>query len=490
MHFKDSGHMNIARNVLLILSGVLWAIWIQPHTLAARNLIIIVGSVLGIYVIVGYAQKLVTISLTNKGLWALVCILLLIVWVIAHYVFFSRNPDLQWRELTSIWKRIVLAIPFAIAAGFSLAVRRGSQYSNLSIKTDWPTLIMTAALCIPTVLFLIRYGITHNPNWEHFPNSLKLLNPPSSWYIPKTGYVFFCLPVLALALVNLIQVLKQNFFASKKTYRQVFINLTIVLAVIIVFYLGNIKNGMAYSFILILIGVFFGIKTILKIKKTHTNQIVKKNGYIFMAMIILFAIILLAITHHHLDKNDSWKTLLADTKVALQTDRYDHWKYYGQKGYPQNEFGKTVSITNYERIAWAKVAISFVDNYPLGYGLVLESYRYIAQEIYTDSKLLQSHSAWLDLLLGLGIPGVCLLGLAATLTLISLLSMKDHNHYFNSKIAWFLSSMLLCMLTTEVAQKVYIDALIFCIIFSASYCIMSQALSASNPINLNKSNIA
>lgn len=110
-------------------------------------------------------------------------------------------------------------------------------------------------------------------------------------------------------------------------------------------------------------------------------------------------------------------------------------------------------------------------DYPLGYGLVLESFRHIGKEMYPDSRLLQSHSGWLDLTLGLGIPGSGLILLAGLFALTALWRLQKEGDDFARYPRWFLFSLLLCMLTTEVAQKVYIDALLFTIVLVSSYSI-------------------
>lgn len=486
MDLKSAAITDRLGSILLVLFGLLWAIWIQPHTIAARNIFLIAGSVLGIYVIFISQSQLRKVSLGNPGLWALICIGLLLVWVVFHYFFLSRNPQLQWEELTGIWKRIIISIPFAFAVGISFAAR-AYEYSHGARKSIWPMIILVLSLSVPTLLFLVRYSLTHHLIWIGWPEAFRLIYPPSSWYIPKTGYVFFCLPVLALAVADLLRIGKLYANSHKYILIRVVFDILAILSVLSVFYLENIKNGMIYSLALIVAGfLFWSSKLVLSLVRPSEKNLSKRSGYYSIALVLFMAIMFFVITKNHIEKNESWKSLVADTKIALQTEKYDHWKYLGQKGYPENEFGKTVSITNYERAAWAKIALTFVDDYPFGYGLVLESFRHIAKEMYPESSLLQSHSAWLDLLLGLGIPGACLIAVSGTFALLGLRSRKANNSHVNAYMTWFLASMLLCMLTTEVAQKVYLDALIFCIIVSASYCIMNQALEFSNINELNR----
>lgn len=141
-----------------------------------------------------------------------------------------------------------------------------------------------------------------------------------------------------------------------------------------------------------------------------------------------------------------------------------------------------VSVTNYERMAWAKEGIKLAIQNPLGYGLIERSFGHLAKLNWPDSKLHQSHSGWIDLTLGLGIPGILLI-LSSLLLLL--------HHIFKSAgqqgggtiatqsiypaMAWCaIFSLLIIWCTTEISQKVYFDDLIF-------WLALASGLSLGNP---------
>lgn len=109
--------------------------------------------------------------------------------------------------------------------------------------------------------------------------------------------------------------------------------------------------------------------------------------------------------------------MFADLTVAEQLEKIDAWKDYGARGYPVNELGMMVSETNYLRAVWARVALGFIQDMPLCYGLVCKSFGDIAAEKWPESTLFQAHSAWLDLTFGIGVPGVLLLLMAGVIAL-------------------------------------------------------------------------
>jgi len=167
----------------------------------------------------------------------------------------------------------------------------------------------------------------------------------------------------------------------------------------------------------------------------------------------------------HIQKNDSWKTLFADIKVAQRLDDSDAWKDYGANGFPKNELGAVVSGTNYLRAAWAQAALDFIVEKPLGYGLIFKSFGAIALEKWPESTLDTSHSAWLDLTLAIGIPGVTLIFLSGLLALISV--QRAAPYFWATTAFWLLVSIALLMVTTEVSRKGYIEALLFLVLWTA-----------------------
>lgn len=274
------------------------------------------------------------------------------------------------------------------------------------------------------------------------------------YYLPKTAYVCFCLPTLGVALGQLVRNIHQHRLC-------IWVNgiyLVTIPAVLFVFHAENIKNGVVYSAALLL--VFFGVLVFRNFRrhwaaKSAVVGVVLVIGSLFVA--------------NGIQNNDSWRTFVADAKVARDTQTYTHWKYNGAKTYPNNELGSMVSVTNYERVAWGKIGLKLIVQNPLGYGLVERSFGRLAKITWPDSNLHQSHSGWIDLGLGIGIPGLLLI-LASLQILIYQLAptnrgcnidaVGSHN-LFKVAAQWVLFSLLIMWCTTEISQKIFLDDLIF-----------------------------
>lgn len=436
--------------VQLVLFAILYAVWILPETIYLRHVCLIVGAALGLYQIVHFRALLVKKSAIP--VWLL---LGLFVWAIFHLLFLSSNVELQLHEFKTIWKRTALGAIFALGLGLALA-----QVGPQKLRTYWPFLYL--GLIAPTLIYILKYILTHyGQTWGlQIPEYLRVQGAISTFYIAKTSYVCFCLPTLAVALGQLLLSIRNHIWFS---WGNAVYALSIP-AIFFVFYAENIKNGVIYGTLLILI---FTILLLLMNFKQHWRKKV-----LFMGLTSVLVAMFLV---NHIQKNESWKTFAADAHIAFDTESHDHWKFFGAKGYPNNDSGKMVSITNYERMAWGKIGLSLVPDNLLGYGLIEESFGKLTKQKWPESSLRQSHSGWLDLTLGIGIPGLILVW-AAMLGSYMLLGKRSYGAIkpWVNACRWVLLASFMMWFTTEISQRVFFDVLIFWIALSSG---LAAALS-------------
>ena len=180
-----------------------------------------------------------------------------------------------------------------------------------------------------------------------------------------------------------------------------------------------------------------------------------------------------------MEQNRSWLMFFADAKIAVQIDTYQNWKCTPVLGLPVNGLGEPVTGTNYERIAWGLSAIKLIGQYPQGYGLVGRSFSELGREKWPGSCVPQSHSGWLDLTLGIGIPGIFLLISALLLNLKNLIRLHScadiETQCWSSTLFWIILSFLLMWCTTEISQKVFLDELIFFLALAGGFIAMRTA---------------
>ncbi|MBT8574518.1 hypothetical protein G6701_03315 [Polynucleobacter paneuropaeus] len=438
---------------LCILFSVLWAVTGLPHLLSVEYFCLAIGAALGLYVVI---RNLALLSSSKSA--SLCCIAILFIWIVSHLFFIGRNYQLQLLELQSIWKRALLGSIFALGLGLSIV-----RSSNPSKK--WQ--IIFAGLFLPTVIFYIKYiASIILPFWGiEVPEPLRLYSYFAEFYVPKITYVFFCLPCMAVAIGALVRGLKTPTFSLKKILFLAFL----IISIFGLFLLENIKNGFAYGVILLMIA----IAVILRNKIFYL-------GFFKSAVLIVCVVILSILIYKNIEKNDSWKSFYYDLKVSIKENPFSPNSYLVTGEYPINERGVTVQPANYARFSWGIAAINLISKNPLGYGLVHASFGHLIQEVYPDSKLSQSHSGWLDLTLGIGIPGVLLLLIGGVLAIKNSQNLAGSWNNFG---LLFLGSMILLAITTEVSQKNYVNTFVWSIVFVTGLGIGQEKLNLSSKSN-------
>ena len=454
--------------VQCVCFALMYSIWTHPQTNFLSDLCMSIGALLSTYIL--YIHREFFRTRQALPFWILIT---LFAWVIFHLLFLSNNYELQFHELTSIWKRVAIAIIFAL--GFGVALSHAKPSSG-----QWA--MIYAGMLMPACIFLFKYILgLYAGNWGWVIPDYLVLYPDRTYifYLYKTDYTALCLPQLAICLAALQHNLKSNriFILSNAFY------LLGIVVTLEVFYLVGIRNGMADS--VILLGVF--AMTILNFQIRHMKILGYSREHwkawaskLIIILVIVITTLLLFI--RHLERSGLWQSLWADAKVAVQVDQIDKWKYFGSQGYPMNEFGNVVSGSNYERVAWIVVGLRLVGENPLGYGLVYRSFAHLTKQKWPESTLDQSHSAWLDLTLGIGIPGTCLVLGALILALYrAMINVTNNPHNSNqaqwsSRVAWVLWALLLLWCTSEISQKIHLIALLFWVSF---------AIGLSRPLEKN-----
>ena len=434
-----------------VLFAVLYAIWILPDTILIRNTCLILGALISIYEIAAFRSQLKSYKVIP-----LLLIAGLFFWMTFHLFFLSNDFVLQLQEYLSIWKRSLFGAIFAL--GLALAIANSSEKIK---RYAW--IIFYFGLLLPTLIYIFKYFLVMYGQAQHveIPSYWRIypVGINAKYYIAKTAYVGFCAPVICIALGCLYRNFQRGIWLD---WGNLIYVLTIP-AVLFVFYAENIKNGLVFSLLFLLI-------FIVSVGITFFRVAPKKS----MALIAILIISISFISFKHIHENQSWRTLSSDARVALETERYENWKCGRDKGYPKNESGEVVSITNYDRIAWGLSALKLIIEYPLGYGLVERSFGQYGQMLWPDSCLSQSHSGWLDLTLGIGIPGMLIIFSAILGVLIIIFKIKapiqsEINCWITMSICSFFSFSMI-WITTEISQKVFFDELIFFLVLGAGIC--------------------
>ena len=433
------------------LFAILFGIWVLPETILVRHLCLFIGAGLGLYVI--FRNRSLFLNRAAIAIWIL---LSLFAWVTLHLIFLSSDFDAQWLEFGTIWKRSFIGFIFALSLGLSIGLTIQSR--ALALSQYWK--IIYAGFALPILIYWMKYVVSFLAMRYQIsvPEYLMLYDQSAKFYIHKSAYVFFCLPLLAISLGFLYQL-----YGQRKLFQfSSLIYFASVIAVVLNFLVEKDRNGEIYSIFFFLL--FFGLIARDYLKVMSIKKITLGIFVLLIPIVVMF---------FQLKGNTYWNHFFSDAKIAVQIEKYDHWKDTQNKGLPIDDEGKMLTGSNYERIAWGTIAIQFIAEHPWGFGLVEKSFGRLGMTRWPDAKLHQSHSGWLDFTLGMGIPATLLILFASIYACIGSQKLPAP---WNLMGSWGLVSMLLLFCTTEVSQKVYIDAFIFIVTFVSSLNLGAKAL--------------
>jgi len=197
-------HKMIPRGLVLAQCFVfigLYAVWALYELLYFRRMLLISGALLSIYPI--YQYRAYFLSKRALPFWLLLGLFL---WTIFHLFFLSQDYAEQLLELKRIWKYAGFGAVFGLGLGISLA--------NLTEKERPPYWnLLYIGMCMPVIIYIVKYVLTT------YAPSLGIVAPAplmitfdgnSRYYVPKTDYIAFCLPVLAISLGQIIRILSSE----------------------------------------------------------------------------------------------------------------------------------------------------------------------------------------------------------------------------------------------------------------------------------------
>jgi hypothetical protein len=425
------------------LFAILFGVWVLPETILIRHLCLFIGAAISLYTI--FRNLSLFLSKHALPIWMIGA---LFIWVIFHLTFLASDFDAQWLEFGTIWKRSAIGFIFACGLGFAL----NGQLQSAPDKARTSKKILFIGFALPTLIYWIKFGagilVVHYG--LHIPELMLLQPEATKYFVHKSAYVFFCLPLYAISLGCLYELyLKGNLLS-----RYAMMYLICIAAVLLNFIIEKDRNGEIYALFLAL--CFCGLILKDQIKSFSYRKILL--GCLISAIPVIGAL-------YQFRNNAQWNSIVSDARIAVQIDHYNNWQDQATLKPPKDEDGRQISGTNYERIAWGTAALRLIKQNPLGFGLVERSFGRLGKKVWPDAKLHQSHSGWLDFTLGLGLPGVFLLLGAGALAWYQSLSSSSLAQIIGG---WVLASLLLIMFTTELSQKVYIDGLIFMIGLTSS----------------------
>jgi hypothetical protein len=196
-----------------------------------------------------------------------------------------------------------------------------------------------------------------------------------------------------------------------------------------------------------------------------------------LALMICAAAVVGWLGSEHVKRNAGWSTIWEDTKTSIQVEKYPNWQNSAVMGYPQNATGEVVKGNTYERLAWAVPGFKILlPANPLGLGVLKKPFHIALKEKYPNSanNHTGTHSAWVDIALAFGYPGVFLF--LASLLATAFLSVTANNP-FKSLVSLMSLGLILLYTVGEIGSQHSIEILCFLIALISTLLLPIQNLS-------------
>jgi hypothetical protein len=427
---------------LILISSVLLGIWATMNTIALRNILLVLGTIISILYWIDSAKAYkgqVSKEKDQRLGWLdwmpFILIALMFVWVVMHYLFFSREPQRQWDELTSTWLRSLLAAIIGSATG--LALQRHKQYA-------W-------ALYLGLIVsFLVLI-------YQYIPKAIQKKSLfATDWY---GNYIYWAKfsGVLAgtLLIAGLLGLLidsirggglvsqltegqsrssnpESGLLKTAKRTKGIFywISIYVLFGIALVFYafvfVFDAKAGVGMA--VILIGFWFALGIVYGL--LNANQFSKNVAYrgVYIKTILFLLLIGSAMawfSMQHIKNNPGWESLFKDVALSAKIDQYPNWQDPPRYGFPKHEDGQEVRSNTYERVSMAVAGLQVIEKDPIGHG-VLRSFTQQIKGYYPEYKSHPyTHSAWIDLGLSFGWPGLLLIPTILFIVLIRMIRQQS-----------------------------------------------------------------
>ena len=457
LYFKKSNHY--ADLICLISVVVLLIIWVLPNTIALRNILLITGGMSGLIVII---KSHFFAGRSWQELTPLYLFSLLFVWALAHFFFFSLNPELSLKELKGVWIRAFLASITAI--GVSIAVRRSHEmrpYFFISLfAISWINLGAYVWLSYEANKFILPYDFV------------------MLFVFKKIEATFFGVIAIAIACANIIYLMEKKI--DGKTMAMVSIWFIGITSAILSSIVANTKNGVAVSLGLC---VLLGITLVYKASSGRGASRLK----LFLPAIFIIMLIVGGWKVHAQFAAQGWNTLLEDVQISSQIDKHNFWRFNAQhwnkvKGedFPKNSKGLLVAGNTYERVSWATQGIILISHYPMGYGSINQSFVGMLNHAKIEQQLeSQTHSGWIDFGLAFGIPGLLIL----ILTFASIIYKGCvRGNQFGLIGVWLILGFMPLGVIAEINYKHNFEILLFFIAFAAASTIGIRSKKSKDDI--------
>lgn len=372
--------------IVLASVALLFVLWPIPHTISIRDLLLTV--VIGLVSYLSYKNFRGRPSGSIRVLRipiGIFCVLTAWVFVVAIFI----SDDVRWSldEVRGQWLKPSVV---AVAGGLLAFALKREPWKNGALLAIFAAVLLHV-LYVDWIGLegIYKTGIATGTGVGVAPMRVSGLTegPDKSSYLANYLVVFL--------LAELI-------FRTTYHRRALFFNTTTLSLLALVAFGGVFFTSARNGLLEIIFGFVLATIVFLHLNRTH----LRRPAVGAVAIILLLIPTMQGLLSFEADGR--WRTIVETIPVALDTDKHKAWLDDKKYPLPRLQDGAAVDTSTYYRVAWIKEGAILALENPLGVGFGRNVFGHAKMQKYGEGGTGYSHSGFLDLAIGAGIPGAML----------------------------------------------------------------------------------
>ncbi len=368
---RNSGKQGRLHVLLVVLVSLLVFVWPIPNTISLRDLLLVVVLSLS-----GYLAYCCHVS---REMWHTVRIPLgfyfvLSAWILIVALFVSSETAWSLAEIKGQWlKATVALVAGALTGGVAL---HNSRFHHL-------ILFFAVFALLAHIFYIDAWSVIQFARDDRLPKYVVGLTEGSDKSSYLTNMLFcFLLAEAVIRISNHQRVLPVNHLTLGAL-----IGVTLFSA-----HVEGMRNGVIeLGFILFIAGTIFMVN--------------RHKRFSSASVMTVFVIMIVTLSFLNVRNDSRWQSFWETVPIALDTENLAWTNILLPQ--PRLSDGQTVDWSNYSRIARIKAGIEIVKDNPLGVGFGRNAFGHAVKAKY-GLETSHSHSGFIDLAVGIGVPGAML----------------------------------------------------------------------------------
>lgn len=288
-------------------------------------------------------------------------ILVLTGWIILVIAFWGQNPGVSWSEFRGQWLSALGTGLVGLLLARAACKDSDQRVQSLTTVVFWALL---AQVLLHDVLDVVYWASTSNPPFRqapvlYLPELISALSTGVPWQElfdetspDKFSYVNNILAAFLVAEISQRLLVRKRWLMCSNT-----ILVLGIMAMLLCSYWLQIRNGNAGLLLLLTFALLM-----------MATRLVQRFGIArVMGGAAAAGLILVMLSMAMLHSDPRWQKLAATIPAAMDTQTNSTW-LTRDGAYPKLSSGEVVDISAYERLAWAKEAVTLVVENPMGLG--------------------------------------------------------------------------------------------------------------------------